>query len=217
MMFSGLDTHPGCRKYKFRVKAPVLKAAPPVHRVRPYLQLGDLHGLDIWNPSMFTAKKADAGEGAPFWSLRFPHWGLPVNGGRSNGRSWCAPCRTGRCWSPWRKTARGFRPGGTAAGGDEGRGSRKIWFPVMDAAAGGIAVDGVIPSLCSCRGLPTVTLFSTRLPDVCRPLGQFHRSLYSHRCCSPCFLRECDRGTPCNRSISVQEVLNALAEISGKS
>ncbi|MFR1411999.1 MAG: hypothetical protein ACLSUW_06660, partial [Akkermansia sp.] len=65
MMFSGLDTHPGCRKYKFRVKAPVLKAAPPVHRVRPYLQLGDLHGLYIWNPSMFTAKKADAGEGAP--------------------------------------------------------------------------------------------------------------------------------------------------------
>ncbi|XBD75478.1 hypothetical protein ABFY27_05935 [Akkermansia massiliensis] len=29
MMFSGLDTHPGARKYKFRVKAPVLRAAPP--------------------------------------------------------------------------------------------------------------------------------------------------------------------------------------------
>lgn len=28
MMFSGLDTHPGARKYKFRVKAPVLRAAP---------------------------------------------------------------------------------------------------------------------------------------------------------------------------------------------
>lgn len=28
MMFSGLDTHPGVRKYKFRVKAPVLRAAP---------------------------------------------------------------------------------------------------------------------------------------------------------------------------------------------
>lgn len=157
------------------------------------------------------------GRAPPFWSLRFPRWGLPVNGGEEQ----------------WEELVRSLpdRPVLVALEEDRARasalaerlqvemkaGAPEDLFPVMDAAAAAIAVDGVIPSLCSCRGLPTVTLFSTRLPDVCRPLGQFHRSLYSHRCCSPCFLRECDRGTPCNRSISVQEVLNALAEISGKS
>lgn len=213
MMFSGLDTHPGCRKYKFRVKASVLKAAPPVHRVRPYLHLGDLHGLDIWNSFVFPVKKAHAGEGAPVLIAPFSTLGPASEWGEEQ----------------WEELVRSLpgRPVLVALEEDRARasalaerlqvemkaGAPEDLFPVMDAAAAAIAVDGVIPSLCSCRGLPTVTLFSTRLPDVCRPLGQFHRSLYSHQCCSPCFLRECDRGTPCNRSISVQEALDALREI----
>ncbi len=44
-------------------------------------------------------------------------------------------------------------------------------------------------------------------------MGPFNRSLYSHQCCSPCFLKECDRDVPCNRHIAVQEVLDALREI----
>ena len=95
-------------------------------------------------------------------------------------------------------------------------GAPEALFPVMDVAAAAVAVDGDFPSLCSFRGLPVVTLFSTRLPDVYRPMGTFNRSLYSHQCCSPCFRKECDRDVPCNRHIAVREVLEALREISGK-
>lgn len=66
MMFSGLDTHPGARKYKFRVKAPVLRTAPPAHRVQLYLQLGGLHGLDVATPSLFPVKKRPRRKTPPF-------------------------------------------------------------------------------------------------------------------------------------------------------
>ena len=75
MMFSGLDTHPGVRKYKFRVKAPVLRAAPPAHRVQLYLQLGGLHGLDVGKPSLFPVKKAAPAEGAPILIAPFSRLG----------------------------------------------------------------------------------------------------------------------------------------------
>ena len=95
-------------------------------------------------------------------------------------------------------------------------GAPEALFSVMDGASAAVAVDGDFPSLCSFRGLPVVTLFSTRLPDVYRPMGTFNRSLYSHQCCSPCFRKDCDRDVPCNRHIAVREVLDALREISGK-
>ena len=63
MMFSGLDTHPGVRKYKFRVKAPVLRAAPPAHRVQLYLQLGGLHGLDVGTGFPFAGTDGSGGSG----------------------------------------------------------------------------------------------------------------------------------------------------------
>lgn len=75
MMFSGLDTHPGARKYKFRVKAPVLRAAPPAHRVQLYLQLGGLHGLDVATPSLFPVKKAAPAEDAPILIAPFSRLG----------------------------------------------------------------------------------------------------------------------------------------------
>lgn len=213
MMFSGLDTHPGARKYKFRVKAPVLRAAPPMHRVQLYLQLGGLHGLDAWNPSLFPVKKAAAAENAPILLAPFSSLGSASEWSEEQwaelvsllpGRAVLAALEEDR----ERASALAERLNVELAVG-----TPEALFPVMDAAVAAMAVDGDIPSLCSFRGLPVVTLFSTRLPDVCRPMGPFNRSLYSHQCCSPCFLKECDRDVPCNRHIAVQEVLDALREI----
>lgn len=213
IMFSGWDTHPGCAKYNFRVRASALREGPPAHRVQMYLQVGNLHGLNVWQPSLFPVKKADAGENAPILIAPFSTLGPASEWGEDQ----------------WEELARALpsRPVLIALEEDRERaaalaerlqtelvaGPPEALFPVMDAAAAAVAVDGAIPALCSYRGLPTVALFSTRLPEVYRPLGQFNRSLYSHQCCSPCFLEECDRGTPCNRNISVQEVLDALREL----
>ncbi len=216
MMFSGLDTHPGVRKYKFRVKAPVLRAAPPAHRVQLYLQLGGLHGLDVGKPSLFPVKKAAPAEGAPILIAPFSRLGSASEWSREQ----------------WTELV-SLLPGRTvlvALEEDRERaaalaehlnvelavGAPEALFSVMDGASVAVAVDGDFPSLCSFRGLPVVTLFSTRLPDVCRPMGTFNRSLYSHQCCSPCFRKDCDRDVPCNRHIAVREVLDALREISGK-
>lgn len=216
MMFSGLDTHPGVRKYKFRVKAPVLRAAPPAHRVQLYLQLGGLHGLDVGKPSLFPVKKAAPAEGAPILIAPFSRLGSASEWSREQ----------------WTELV-SLLPGRTVlAALEEDReraaalaehlnvelavGAPEALFSVMDGASAAVAVDGDFPSLCSFRGLPVVTLFSTRLPDVYRPMGTFNRSLYSHQCCSPCFRKDCDRDVPCNRHIAVREVLDALREISGK-
>lgn len=216
IMFSGLDTHPGARKYRFRVKAPVLRAAPPVHRVQPYLQLGELHGLDAWNPSLFPVKKAAVAEDAPILLAPFSSLGSASEWGEEQwaelvlllpGRTVLMALEEDR----ERAAVLAERLGVELAVG-----TPEALFPVMDAAAAAVAVDGDVPSLCSFRGLPVVTLFSTRLPDVFRPMGPFNRSLYSHQCCSPCFLKECDRGVPCNRLIPVGDVADALREISGK-
>lgn len=216
MMFSGLDTHPGVRKYKFRVKAPVLRAAPPAHRVQLYLQLGGLHGLDVGKPSLFPVKKAAPAEGAPILIAPFSRLGSASEWSREQ----------------WTELV-SLLPGRTvlvALEEDRERaaalaehlnvelavGAPEALFSVMDGASVAVAVDGDFPSLCSFRRLPVVTLFSTRLPDVYRPMGTFNRSLYSHQCCSPCFRKDCDRDVPCNRHIAVREVLDALREISGK-
>ncbi len=216
MMFSGLDTHPGARKYKFRVTAPVLRAAPPMHRVQTYLELGSRHGLDAWHPAVFPVKKEQAPEDAPILIAPFSSLG-PANEWSEEQWAELVPLL------PRRAVLTALEEDRDRAAALAKRlnvelaaGTPEALFPVMDNAAAAVAVDGDIPALCSFRGLPVVTLFSTRLPDICRPMGLFNRSLYSHQCCSPCFLRECDRDVPCNRHISVQEVLEAVREISGK-
>lgn len=216
MMFSGPDTHPGARKYKFRVKAPVLRAAPPMHRVQFYLQLGALHGLDAWNASLFPVKKEAVAENAPILIAPFSNLG-PAN--EWNVEQWTELVSL----LPGRAVLIALEEDRERAAVLAERlnvewmaGTPEELFSVMDGAAAAVAVDGNIPSLCSFRGLPVVTLFSTRLPDVYRPMGLFNRSLYSHQCCSPCFLKECDRDVPCNRHIAVREVLDALREISGQ-
>ena len=157
MMFSGLDTHPGVRKYKFRVKAPVLRAAPPAHRVQLYLQLGGLHGLDVGKPSLFPVKKAAPAEGAPILIAPFSRLGSASEWSREQ----------------WTELV-SLLPGRTVlAALEEDReraaalaehlnvelavGAPEALFPVMDVAAAAVAVDGDFPSLCSFRGLPVVT------------------------------------------------------------
>ena len=151
MMFSGLDTHPGCRKYKFRVKASVLKAAPPVHRARPiYLHLGICMVRISGTLSCFPGKRR-TGRGsvliAPFSTLGpASEWGeeqweelvrsLP-------GRPVLVALEEDRA---------GFRSAGAATGGDEGRGAGRP-VPRHGCRRSGHCVDGVIPSLCSCCGL----------------------------------------------------------------
>ena len=216
MMFSGLDTHPGSRKYPFRVKSPVLRAAPPMHRVQLYLQLGSLHGLDVWQPSLFPVEKGAAAENAPILLAPFSSLG---SASEWSEEQWAelVPLLPG---SPVLIALEEDRERAAALAErlnvEMVAGVPEALFPVMDAAAAAVAVDGDIPALCSFRGLPVVTLFSTRLSDVYRPMGPFNRSLYSHQCCSPCFLKECDRDVPCNRHITVVEVLAALREISGR-
>lgn len=213
IMFSGLDTHPGARRYKFRVKAPALRAAPPMHRVQLYLQLGSLHGLDVWNSSLFPVKKAAAAQDAPILIAPFSGLG-PASEWSAERWEELVPLLPGKAVLVALEEDR-ERAAALAERLDVelAAGTPEALFPVLDGAAAAVAVDGDIPALCSFRGLPVVTLFSVRLPDVYRPMGLFNRSLYSHRCCSPCFLRECDRDVPCNRHIAVQEVLDALREI----
>lgn len=178
--------------------------------------MGVLHGLDVATPSLFPVKKAAPAEDAPILIAPFSRLGSASEWSREQ----------------WRELV-SLLPGRTVlAALEEDReraaslaehlnvelavGAPEALFPVMDGAAAAVAVDGDFPSLCSFRGLPVVTLFSTRLPDVYRPMGTFNRSLYSHQCCSPCFRKECDRDVPCNRHIAVRDVLEALREISGK-
>ena len=151
MMFSGLDTHPGVRKYKFRVKAPVLRAAPPAHRVQLYLQLGRLHGLDVGKPSLFPVKKAAPAEGAPILIAPFSRLGSASEWSREQ----------------WTELV-SLLPGRTvlvALEEDRERaaalaehlnvelavGAPEALFSVMDGASVAVAVDGDFPSLCSFR------------------------------------------------------------------
>ncbi len=213
MMFSGLDTHPGARKCWAPGEGSRPARRSPHAPGSALSATGGLHGLDAWNPSLFPVKKAAAAENAPILLAPFSSLGSASEWSEEQwaelvsllpGRAVLAALEEDR----ERASALAERLNVELAVG-----TPEALFPVMDAAVAAVAVDGDIPSLCSFRGLPVVTLFSTRLPDVCRPMGPFNRSLYSHQCCSPCFLKECDRDVPCNRHIAVQEVLDALREI----
>lgn len=216
MMFSGLDAHPGCGKYKFKVKAPVLRKGAPVHRVQLYLQVGCLHGLDVGKPAFFPVKKESAPKNAPILISPFSSLGPASEWSVEQWEELIPLLPSGVVLISMEEDRERAEALAERLKVEWAAGTPEALFPVMDAAAAAVAVDGNIPSLCSFRGLPSVTLFSTRLPDVYRPMGLFNRSLYSHQCCSPCFLKECDRETPCNRSITVQEVLTAVGEVVGK-
>ncbi|MFH1313596.1 MAG: lipopolysaccharide heptosyltransferase II [Candidatus Eisenbacteria bacterium] len=69
--------------------------------------------------------------------------------------------------------------------------------------------------LAASLGVPTVGLFFSTDPRWTRPLSPGSIALYNRMKCSPCFARDCRRGTPCTRTITVDEVTGALAKIGG--
>ncbi len=213
ILFTGPASHPGAKKYRFKIKSAELKDGPPAHRVNRYLQLAAAHKIEVDNPEWFPQKKAPAAQDAPVLIAPFSNLG--------SANEWSE--------EQWEQLTRSLPAAPTLIALDEDSdraaalaeklgishitGKAEELLPVLDGAAAAVLVDGVLPALCSLRGLPAVTLFSTRLPDVWRPLGKFNRSVYRHQCCTPCYLKECDRDEPCNRKIAVSEVLDALKEI----
>jgi heptosyltransferase-2 len=69
--------------------------------------------------------------------------------------------------------------------------------------------------LAAALGVPTVGLFFSSDPRWTGPLSSNSRALYNRIDCSPCFSRDCKRGHVCTRSITVDEVIGALEEVSG--
>ena len=75
------------------------------------------------------------------------------------------------------------------------------------------AVDGVLPILAGNRGIPTVTVYSSRLPKVWRPLGAYHRAVYHHSNCFPCYRSQCDQKDKCSQSVSEYDLLAAYRDL----
>jgi heptosyltransferase-2 len=69
--------------------------------------------------------------------------------------------------------------------------------------------------LAAALGVPTIGLFFSSDPRWTGPLSSNSRALYNKIDCSPCFSRDCERGHVCTRSITVDEVIGALEEVSG--
>jgi heptosyltransferase-2 len=67
--------------------------------------------------------------------------------------------------------------------------------------------------LAAALGVPTVGLFFSSDPAWTGPRSTNAKALYNRIDCSPCFERDCDRGHPCTRSISVDQVADALKEV----
>jgi len=63
--------------------------------------------------------------------------------------------------------------------------------------------------------VPTVGLFFSTDPGWTRPLSPESTALFNRMECSPCFARDCGRGSPCTQTIEVDEVTDVLAKIGG--
>jgi heptosyltransferase-2 len=90
-------------------------------------------------------------------------------------------------------------------------------------------LDQLIEELRSCRALltndtgtmhlaallrvPVVAIFGSTEPALTGPLGNGHRILRHHVECSPCFLRECPIDFRCMKTVTTQEVVNAVMSI----
>lgn len=76
--------------------------------------------------------------------------------------------------------------------------------------------------LAAALGTPCVALFGPETPDHYGPVGERNRAIYKRLPCSPCLtpfdgkLFPCPFEVQCLRSISVDEVLQAIEEILGK-
>jgi heptosyltransferase-2 len=67
--------------------------------------------------------------------------------------------------------------------------------------------------LASLLGLPVVAIFGSTEPRLTGPLGDGHIVLRHQVECSPCFLRECPIDFRCMKTVSPQEVVDAVLSI----
>jgi len=67
--------------------------------------------------------------------------------------------------------------------------------------------------LAALLGIPVVAIFGSTEPRLTGPLGNSHIILRHHVECSPCFLRECPIDFRCMKTVSVDEVADAVLSI----
>jgi len=67
--------------------------------------------------------------------------------------------------------------------------------------------------LAALLGVPVVAIFGSTEPRLTGPLGNGHIILRHHVECSPCFLRECPIDFRCMKTVSTQEVADAVLSI----
>ena len=67
--------------------------------------------------------------------------------------------------------------------------------------------------LAALLGVPVVAIFGSTEPRLTGPLGNGHIILRHHVECSPCFLRECPIDFRCMKTVSTQEVVDAVLSI----
>lgn len=61
-------------------------------------------------------------------------------------------------------------------------------------------------------GVPVIAIFGSTEQRLTGPLGRSSRVIRHHVSCSPCFLRQCPLDFRCMKSVSVEEVLEAIRE-----
>jgi lipopolysaccharide heptosyltransferase II len=67
--------------------------------------------------------------------------------------------------------------------------------------------------LASLLGVPVVAVFGSTEPRLTGPLGNGHIILRHHVECSPCFLRECPIDFRCMKTVTAEEVANAVTSM----
>jgi heptosyltransferase-2 len=70
--------------------------------------------------------------------------------------------------------------------------------------------------LATLLGVPVVAIFGSTEPRLTGPLGNGHIVLRHHVECSPCFLRECPIDFRCMKTVTAQEVGDAVLSMLGK-
>ncbi len=66
--------------------------------------------------------------------------------------------------------------------------------------------------LATLLGVPVVAVFGSTEPSLTGPLGNAHQVVRHQVECSPCFLRECPLDFRCMKAVSVEEVVEVLAD-----
>lgn len=213
MIFNGFSSHPGVKKYRFKGHVAELKDGAPGHWIQSVQRLAKAISIDMLKPEFYPAKKDGVSSDSPVLLSPFSEFGRANEWGDEQWKEVLSALPAKVILVATESNRERAKELATQWGVEAFVGDYAQLIPVIDHAKALVAVDGYLPALCSFRGVPSVCVYSTRLPDMYRPLGQFNRSLYKHQCCSPCYLKECDRDEPCNRQISATEILSALQEV----